>query len=263
MSHPSARRQDRANILGVGFTAAELPALIERVAGWIADGDGGYVCLTNTHVVMEARRSETLRQALNAGGMTLADGRPVMWTARLIGRRDVPHVRGADFVDAVCSRGAGESWKHYLYGGAEGVPERAAAELSRRHPGIQIAGCYSPPFRDLTEEEDEQAVARINAAGADVVWVGLGAPKQEYWMASHHGRLSASVVVGVGAVFDFLSGRRPEAPRWMQRAGLEWLFRVGADRRLLRRYAVNNPRFVLAAALQVLGMVAPRPLAGD
>jgi N-acetylglucosaminyldiphosphoundecaprenol N-acetyl-beta-D-mannosaminyltransferase len=142
-----------------------------------------------------------------------------------------------------------------LYGGAEGVPERLANRLKQRYPELQIVGSYSPPFRPLTDEEDEQIVQTINATDPDIVWIGLSTPKQERWMAKHLGRLTAPVLIGVGAAFDFHSGLKNQAPRWMQRRGLEWLFRLASEpRRLWRRYLVNNPLFVLKVLQQALGL---------
>jgi N-acetylglucosaminyldiphosphoundecaprenol N-acetyl-beta-D-mannosaminyltransferase len=142
-----------------------------------------------------------------------------------------------------------------LYGGAGGVPERLANNLQRRYPGLQIVGSFSPPFRPLTDEEDKQVVQAINEANPDFVWIGLSTPKQERWMATHANQLTAPVLVGVGAAFDFHSGLKTQAPRWMQRSGLEWLFRLASEpRRLWRRYSVNNPLFILLVLRQALGM---------
>jgi bacterial polymer biosynthesis proteins, WecB/TagA/CpsF family len=138
---------------------------------------------------------------------------------------------------------------------AEGVPEQLASVLQKRFPGLQVAGTFSPPFRSLTADEDDRIVQMINAAAPDIVWVGLSTPKQERWMAGHRERLTAPVLIGVGAAFDFLTGRKPQAPRWMQRAGLEWLFRLLTEpRRLWRRYLINNPLFVALVVLQALGV---------
>jgi N-acetylglucosaminyldiphosphoundecaprenol N-acetyl-beta-D-mannosaminyltransferase len=142
-----------------------------------------------------------------------------------------------------------------LYGGAEGVTEQLASNLLRRFPGVRIVGSYSPPFRSLTDDEDEQVVRMINETNPDIVWVGLSTPKQERWMAEHVDRLAAPVLIGVGAAFDFHSGRKKQAPRWMQRSGLEWLFRLVTEpRRLGRRYLVNNPLFILLVVQQTLGL---------
>jgi N-acetylglucosaminyldiphosphoundecaprenol N-acetyl-beta-D-mannosaminyltransferase len=156
---------------------------------------------------------------------------------------------------ALCERSAERRYRHFFYGGAEGVPEQLAANLRQRFPELQVVGIYSPPFRLLTPEEDEQVVQMLNQAAPDIVWVGLSTPKQEQWMAAHVGRVEAPVLIGVGAAFDFLTSRKKQAPRWMQRNGLEWLFRLLTEpRRLWRRYLVNNPLFVLLVLAQALGL---------
>jgi len=156
---------------------------------------------------------------------------------------------------ALCEHSVSAGYCHFFYGGAAGVPEQLAAMLQKRFPGLQVVGTYSPPFRSLTPKEDEQIVRMINEAEPDIVWVGLSTPKQERWMAEHVGRLVAPVLIGVGAAFDFLSGRKRQAPRWMQRAGLEWLFRLLSEpRRLWRRYLVNNPLFIILVLLQMAGV---------
>jgi N-acetylglucosaminyldiphosphoundecaprenol N-acetyl-beta-D-mannosaminyltransferase len=146
-------------------------------------------------------------------------------------------------------------YRHFFYGGENGVPELLATLLKKRFPGLQVVGTFSPPFRPLTLEEDERIVQIINEAEPDIVWVGLGTPKQELWMAEHRERLKAPVLIGVGAAFDFLSGRKPQAPKWMQRSGLEWLFRlVNEPKRLWKRNLVNNPTFLILVILQILGI---------
>jgi len=156
---------------------------------------------------------------------------------------------------AVCGETTAAGWRHYFYGGEPGVVEALAARLLDRFPGLTVAGTTTPPFRPLTQAEEEETVARINNARPDIVWVGLSSAAQERWMADHRDRLSAPLLVGVGAAFDFLSGRKPQAPRWIQRSGLEWLFRLATEpRRLWRRYR-QYPLFVLLIAAEALGLV--------
>jgi N-acetylglucosaminyldiphosphoundecaprenol N-acetyl-beta-D-mannosaminyltransferase len=159
----------------------------------------------------------------------------------------IRRVYGPDLMLAVLGRAAERGWSSFFYGGAEGTPELLASRLQERFPGLRIAGTYSPPFRPVTAEEDEAIVARINDARPDLVWVGLSTPKQERWMDAHVGRLAAPAMLGVGAAFDIHAGNLRQAPRWMQRNGLEWLYRLYREpRRLWRRYLRNNPAFVLA-----------------
>jgi N-acetylglucosaminyldiphosphoundecaprenol N-acetyl-beta-D-mannosaminyltransferase len=156
---------------------------------------------------------------------------------------------------ALCERSCQRGYRHFFYGGGDGVAERLRDRPVARFPSLTVAGLYTPPFRPLTAEEDEEVIARINASGADLVWVGLSTPKQEHWMAAHAGRLHAAAMIGVGAAFDFHAGLKPQAPRWLQRAGLEWLFRTFCEpRRLGARYLKNNPRFLALIALQLLGL---------
>jgi N-acetylglucosaminyldiphosphoundecaprenol N-acetyl-beta-D-mannosaminyltransferase len=164
-------------------------------------------------------------------------------------------VYGPDLLLACCSRSLASGYRHFFYGGAPGVPERLIERLSARFPGLCVAGGFSPPFRALTSEEDLALVRRINEAQPDIVWVGLSTPKQERWMWEHRGRLKAPVFIGVGAAFDFHAGLKRQAPRWMQRNGLEWVFRLLTEpRRLWRRYLRNNPVFVWLTLLQGLGL---------
>jgi N-acetylglucosaminyldiphosphoundecaprenol N-acetyl-beta-D-mannosaminyltransferase len=163
-------------------------------------------------------------------------------------------VYGPDLLLEACRFGLSLGWRHFFYGGEAGVAAALAAKLAGQYPGLRIAGIYSPPFRPLTEVEDQEVLRLINDSGADIVWVGLGSPKQEYWMAEHLGKLHAPVMIGVGAAFDFLSGQKPQAPRWIQRSGLEWLFRLATEpRRLWPRYR-QYPKFVLLALGQLLGL---------
>jgi N-acetylglucosaminyldiphosphoundecaprenol N-acetyl-beta-D-mannosaminyltransferase len=245
----------RVNILGIGVSAIHMNLALAQIGEWVARRERQYVCITNVHVIMESRRSPDLRRALNRAGMVTPDGMPLVWLSRLRGFSQVQRVYGPDLLLEACQRSLATGWGHYFYGGGPGVAETLAVRLSKRFPGLKLCGCESPPFRPLTEAEDQSDVERINASGADLLWVGLGAPKQELWMASHLGRVTVPVMLGVGAAFDFHAGLKSQAPRWLQRAGLEWLFRLASEpRRLWRRYLVNNPAFLLLAALQLAGL---------
>lgn len=242
---------ERVNILGVGVSAINMPMALEIIEGWIERREPHYVCVTGVHGVIESQRDETLRRIHNRAGLVTPDGMPLVWLSRLKGYRHVDRVYGPDLMLALCERSAARGYRHFFYGGAEGVPERLKSILQARFPGLQVVGTYSPPFRPLTPEEDEQIVTMINAAAPDIVWIGLNTPKQERWMAEHRARLRAPVLIGVGAAFDFLTGRKPQAPRWMQRAGLEWLFRLLTEpRRLWKRYFFIIPAFFFLVALQ-------------
>jgi N-acetylglucosaminyldiphosphoundecaprenol N-acetyl-beta-D-mannosaminyltransferase len=223
---------------------------------WIDRRDRHYVTLTGVHGVIEARDDPSFRRTLNGAGLTLPDGMPLVWLSWLAGRSHVTRVYGPDFTLALSDAMARAGKSAFYYGGVPGVAQRLADTLVGRFPGLITAGVYCPPFRALTEAEEADVAARINGSGAEVVWVGLSTPKQERWMSRMRDRLDAPVLIGVGAAFDFLSGRVRQAPRWMQRSGLEWLYRLGQEpRRLWRRYLRNNPRFVYLVACERLGVL--------
>ncbi len=252
---PKSDEKNTNNILGVSVSLINLPLAVAKISHKIAESQRIYITVTGVHGVMESQRDEALRQIHNNAGLVTPDGMPLVWLCRLKGYKHVQRVYGPDLLLAVCLHGLERGWRHYFYGGAEGVPELLAQKLTQRFPGLQVAGTYSPPFRPLSAEEDAQIVEIISATGADIVWVGLSTPKQEKWMAAHLGRLNAALMVGVGAAFDFHAGLKKQAPRWMQRSGLEWLFRLLSEpKRLWKRYLINNPLFVILVILQMLGI---------
>ncbi len=252
----------RANVLGVGVDAIDLPAAVDRLMGAAEARARGYVCVTGVHGVMEAQRDPELRGILNRSLLTTPDGMPMVWVGRAQGYRWMSRVYGPDLMLALCERTARTGHTHFLYGGAPGVAERLRRRLEERFPGLRVVGTYTPPFRPLTTEEEAALAERVAAAPPDFFWVGLSTPKQERFMARCCGRLDARVMLGVGAAFDIHSGRVRQAPRWMQRSGLEWFFRLCQEpRRLYRRYLVNNPGFVYLLALQAAGLLE-RPLEG-
>lgn len=243
----------RANILGVGVSPINMGDALDAVDRWIAQRRPHYVCVTTVHGVMESQRDQDLRRIHNAAGLVTPDGMPLVWLSRLRGFPRVRRVYGPDLMLALCRHSVKMGYRHFFYGGDRDVPDRLAANLRRRFPGLLVAGTYAPPFRPLTVEEDERIVRTINETGADVVWVGLGTPKQEYWMARHLGRLAVPVLIGVGAAFDYHAGVKRQAPPWMRGSGLEWLFRLLTEpRRLWSRYLVKGPMFLSLLFLQAL-----------
>lgn len=245
----------RTNILGVGVSALTMPLTLSQIEGWIQRGERQYVCCTNTHLVTEAQSKPALRQALNTAALVTPDGMPLVWLSRWLGHPEVQRVYGPDLLLAACAYGQTRGWRHYFYGGAPGTASRLAERLTARIPGLQVAGLVSPPFHPLSPAEDRAELERINAAQADILWVGLGAPKQELWMAEHLGKASVPVMIGVGAAFDFHAGLKKQAPLWIQRGGLEWLFRLLSEpKRLGPRYLVNNPLFAALVLLQLTGL---------
>jgi N-acetylglucosaminyldiphosphoundecaprenol N-acetyl-beta-D-mannosaminyltransferase len=246
---------DRVGVLGVGVCPVSIPVVLDIVDDWIRTGEPHYVCVTDVHAVMETQRDPELKRIYDEAGLVVPDGMPLVWLSRLGGHAETDRVYGPDLLLACCEHSLVRGYRHFFYGGASGVAELLAQRLAQRYPGLRVAGTYSPPFRPLTPAEDAAIVKRINDSGADFVWVGLGAPKQERWMYRQRASLRAPVLLGVGAAFDFHAGLKRQAPRWLQRSGFEWLFRLLTEpRRLWRRYLRNNPAFIWNIGLQAAGL---------
>ena len=213
----------------------------------------GYVCAVAVHAVMVARHDPEMRRALAGSTLTVPDGMPLVWAANLLGEDLPARVYGPGLMERYCARCAERGHRVWLYGGRDqGSLAQLALNLRRAHPGIKVVGGHSPPFRPLTEAEEDRLVEQIKADRPDVLWVGIGVPKQEKWMARMRPRLDVPVMVGVGAAFDFIAGRISQAPPWMQDRGLEWTYRIAQEpRRLLPRYLSYNPRFLLALSRQL------------
>jgi len=241
-----------AEVLGVPLALTDYEGTLDWIDGAVAARHHGYVCVAATHTVMATGDDAALRAAVLGADFTVPDGQPLVWALRLLGHGIDDRVYGPDLMDQACARAARTGLRFYLYGGRnQGALAQLARVLRLRHPGLRIVGGYVPPFRDLTDAEEEAVAGDIRRSGADVVWVGIGVPKQEKWMARMRHRLDAPVLVGVGAAFDFHAGLIPQAPALMQRVGLEWLFRLAHEpRRLWRRYLRYNPRFVVGFAQQ-------------
>jgi len=252
--HPPAA-PPRFNVLGTGVSALSLAQARDLVLGARGKKRMGYICQATAYGVSMAVDDPEFRAALNGSWLTHPDGMPLVWLGRWRGHADITRAYGPDLMAAVCDAGRAVGLRHFFYGGAPGVAESLREKLSTRFPGLDVAGTFTPPFRNLSSEEFAALRNAIAAAQPDIVWVGLSSPKQERFMAAHWRELDAGVLIGVGAAFDFLSGRVPQAPRWMQRSGLEWLFRLGTEpRRLWKRYLINNPLFVLRTAAQHCGL---------
>ena len=239
--------------MGVRVHAVQIHEVVERMEQWIREGRGGHsIAATSMHGMVEAQHDPEFGRILNSTDLVVPDGTPLVWLARSHGYPLPGRVYGPDLVLAFCEK-ADRTYRHFFYGGEPGVPERLAESLKQRFPGMQTVGVYSPPFRRLNAKEDDEVVALISRAAPDVLWVGLGTPKQERWMFEHAHRLQVPVLVSVGAAFDLLSGRRKQAPRWLRHHGLEWLFRLLQEpRRLWRRYLVYGPKFIAYLALDLL-----------
>jgi N-acetylglucosaminyldiphosphoundecaprenol N-acetyl-beta-D-mannosaminyltransferase len=238
-------------VLGVRVSAVDLDSATQEIGSWIGSSRREYVCVTGVHGVIESQTGSDLLEIHNSAGMVTPDGMPLVWCGRAAGASWMRRVYGPDLMLSVCSESQSTGWRHFLYGAGDGVADELAANLSSRFPGIDIVGIHSPPFRELTDDEIQRTADMINAARPDIVWVGLSTPKQERWMHRFRDLLDASVLIGVGAAFDMHAGRIPQAPRWMQRSGLEWFFRLCAEpRRLWRRYLTAIPRFIVQIVLR-------------
>jgi len=237
----------RVDVLGVRVSAIDPAMALERITGWIERRERRYVCVTGVHGVTESLRDPELQRIHNESGLTTPDGMPMVWCGRRAGATWMRRVYGPDMMSDVLQQAAQRGWTSFLYGSTPDTLALLESRLVAKFPGLRIVGTWSPPFRDLSAEEELDMVQRINAAAPDLVWVGLSTPKQERWMHRHRDGLHAPVLLGVGAAFDFHAGVKRQAPRWMQRSGLEWLFRLASEpRRLWRRYLVGNTRFVMA-----------------
>ncbi len=239
-------------VLGVPIDVLGWDAALSRISTWAAARESRYVCICNSHSVVTAGQDAAFGRIIEAADMATPDGAPVARMLQILGSPAQQRINGPDLMWKYCEQAALRGESIYLYGGLSDTLALLQQRLKAAFPGLLIAGAYSPPFRLATAEEDEADVARINAAGAGTVWVSLGCPKQEQWMAAHRGRVNA-VMVGVGAAFDYHAGTIKRAPKWMQNAGLEWLHRLCSEpRRLWKRYLVTNTLFIAGAASQLL-----------
>ena len=249
---PAPIAPDAIDVLGIPLAMTDYEATMEWMDAMIAHREKGYICVAATHMVMVCDEDPELREAVLNSSLTVPDGQPLVWAMNALGGDLEARVYGPELMARYCERAARRGTRMYLYGGRnQGALVQLALNLRKRFPGVKIVGGYSPPFRDLTEEEEDAIVEEMNGSKADVIWVGVGAPKREKWMAAMRERLDAPVLVGVGAAFDFHAGLVPQAPGWMQSAGLEWLYRLAQEpRRLWPRYVRYNPRFVAGFARQ-------------
>jgi N-acetylglucosaminyldiphosphoundecaprenol N-acetyl-beta-D-mannosaminyltransferase len=242
----------RVNVLGVGISVLNLSTALEAIAAAVRERRKGYICVTGVHGVMEAQDDSAFKNILNGAFLCTPDGMPMVWAGKLAGHKDMRRVYGPDLMLDICQWSEQSGAKHFFYGGAEGVADLLAGKLTEKFPKLQVVGTYTPPFRALNADEVKALQAQVAATQPDFFWVGLSTPKQEKFMAEYLPKLDATLMLGVGAAFDFHSGRISQAPRWMQRTGLEWFYRLCCEpRRLWKRYLRNNPLFLLNFFLQL------------
>ena len=235
----------RFRILNVNVSAVNLNTACEVIDGLIRERKQGYVCVAPVSTIVSCQEDEEYCKVINQADLVTPDGMPLVWLAKLKGYSEVNRTYGPDLMRALCDRGQQRGYKHFLYGGTPQTCEKLESFLKEAFPQIKIVGRYSPPFRELTEEENHEISSEISTIQPDILWVGLGSPKQDFWMNKNCGKLRTPVMIGVGAAFDFLSGVKKQAPCWMQRCGLEWFFRLcNEPQRLWKRYLVGNTKFI-------------------
>jgi N-acetylglucosaminyldiphosphoundecaprenol N-acetyl-beta-D-mannosaminyltransferase len=241
------------DVLGVQLALSDYAEMLDWIDEMVLSRDRGYLCACNVHTVMASREDPELRAALQASSVNVPDGQPLVWAINALGHSLPGRVYGPELMLRACERAVEAEHRFYLYGGHnQGALVQLALNLRERYPGVKIVGGYSPPHRPLTDEERTAVAAEINRSHADIVWVGIGVPKQEKWMAEMRPHLDAPVLAGVGAAFDFHAGRVPQAPTWMQESGLEWVYRLTHEPgRLWKRYLRYNPLFLAAFARQL------------
>jgi N-acetylglucosaminyldiphosphoundecaprenol N-acetyl-beta-D-mannosaminyltransferase len=249
----SSSNHAHVDVLGVKVSAVNLQVALSDAEQWIASGRPGFICVTGVHGVMEARSDATLRQFMNQAVLNVPDGMPLTWIGRLYGYSDMGRVFGPDLMLALCKTAAHRGYRVFLYGGKPGVAQELKAKLQNEARGLQVVGVYTPPFGPLDAKHEQEVLAQIHKCKPHIVWVGLSTPKQERFMAQYVERFQVPLMVGVGAAFDFHTGRIRDCPGWIKRAGLQWLHRLIQDpKRLWRRYLTNNPAFVWHITRQIV-----------
>jgi N-acetylglucosaminyldiphosphoundecaprenol N-acetyl-beta-D-mannosaminyltransferase len=246
---------ERINVLGVGISVLNMKAALSLIVEALEKKRKGYICVTGVHGVTEAQADASFRTILNHAFLCTPDGMPMVWMGKFAGKKTMNRVYGPDLMLAVLEESVRRGYRNFFYGGANGAAEALKEAMTRRFHGLQVCGTYEPPFRPLNTDESHALVSFVAAAKPDIVWVGLSTPKQERFMAEFLPRLETTLMIGVGAAFDFHCGRVKQAPRWMQRSGLEWSFRLCQEpRRLWKRYLKNNPLFVWRVFCQMAGL---------
>ncbi len=248
----------KPEIIGVRVDPTSYSESVSQIILWAQNGESRYVCITNVNNIMEAHDSPKYKQVMNKSDISTPDGMPLVWVLRLKGFRKQQRVYGPELMMRVLEAASEAGVPVGFYGATPEVLSALQERLEKRFPSLRIAYAWSPPFRELNREEDQAVTEEINSSGARILFVGLGCPKQEYWVAEHKERVQA-VMLAVGAAFDFHAGSKPQAPTWMQNTGLEWLFRLASEpKRLWRRYLKHNPRFLVMASLELIGLYKPK-----
>ena len=237
--------RSRSTVISMILDITNIKSVISNVELLLKEGVASYICVSNVHMCMEVFDSQRFADIVNNADLVIPDGRPIFWAQKLLGHKNAEQVRGQDIMNELCSVSGVKKLNIGLYGGSsDALLAQVITKLMQSYPDINITFSYSPPFRPLTTSEDENIISKINESEVNVLFVGIGCPKQEIWMAEHKQHLNC-VMLGVGAAFDFIAGSKNHAPSWMQKFGLEWLFRLCSEpRRLWKRYLKQNPRFI-------------------
>jgi len=234
------------SLLGVKVSQVNPALAVRKICEWVKRNEKTYVCVAPVATLVDARRDPKYLAVINQAGMVTPDGMPVVWLAQSKGCKDIERTYGPDLMLELCNQGQAIGLRHFFYGSTADTLQKLQQKLLEAYPKILIAGSYAPPFNAKVCQEDKEIINRINNAAADIIWVGLGSPKQDFWMQWHRPLLDAPVIVGAGAAFDFCSGVKPQAPRWMQNGGLEWFFRLCSEpKRLWKRYLIGNSLFLI------------------
>jgi len=234
------------SLLGVNVSRVGPAVAVGQILEWVKQQQRTYICVAPVATLVDARRDPLYAAAVNAAGMVTPDGMPVVWLARARGCGDVERTYGPDLMLEVCNQGQNLGLRHFFYGGTEDTLQQLQQKLRELYPQMIVSGSYAPAFHKEVWREDKVIIDQINNSNADIIWVGLGSPKQDFWMQMHRPFLNAPVIVGAGAAFDFCSGAKPQAPRWMQLSGLEWFFRLCCEPgRLWKRYLIGNSLFII------------------
>lgn len=241
-------------ILGIKVNPLTISESVQQIKRWISKGSTYFVSVSSVNNVVSALKNHDLMKVQNSADMTTTDGMPLVWLLKLLGYKNIERVSGAEFMPAVLEMAEKEGFSNYFYGCTNEVLETLKVKLRKKFPELRVAGCYAPPFRELTERENRRIIDIINEKNPHLVWVGLSTPKQEIWMYENRDKLKNCVMLGVGAAFNFITGKTKRAPKWMQNAGLEWLFRLTKEpRRLWKRYLIGNATFVLFVLKELYG----------
>lgn len=254
MKNSEITKENRVRVVSLFPDVVNLDSIIRKIAELVARKNGGYVCFSTVHMVMESYDDVSFGKKVNSADLIVTDGMPLVWMQKLQEKSDANRVRANDLMISLCKYAEKQNLKVGFYGGKQEVIDGILNRANKDFPKLEISYAFSPPFRALTDEEDAEITREINESGTQILFMGLGCPKQENWMAAHKNKLSA-VMLGVGASFDFYAGNVKESPEFLGNLGLEWLYRLTQEpKRLWRRYLILNPRFMWLAILQLLGL---------